>query len=328
MIILVLSRSAFVSLLPNHRQALNKYMNLSSRSRVLIQGIDSPQATEYALQMKAYGTKIAAGISAGLGGETIAEIPVFDLVEDAIAAVGKVEATLIFVHPYQVLDAAKEALAAKIPRIILLTNGVPPLDLICLLQEAKKTDTLILGPGSSGIIIPEKISLGKLNPELYTSGKIGVISSSESLAYEVVLELNRVGLGQSFVVTIGNEPMIGSSFQQWLTILATDTNTEGIVLIGQPDSSQLEVANYCRNAKLKKPVIAYLVGLNAPKEKIYRDATTIIANQLSYSVSTDNKDNDIINALKQAGVLIAKCPSEIPVLLSKTLSTEKLAQKN
>lgn len=328
MICLVLCRSVFVSLLPTHRQVLNKYMNLSSCSRVLIQGIDSPQATEYALQMKAYGTKIVAGISAGLGGETIAEIPVFDLVEDAIAAVGKVEATLIFVHPYQVLDAAKEALAAKIPRIILLTNGVPPLDLICLLQEAKKTDTLILGPGSSGIIIPEKISLGKLNPQFYTSGKIGVISSSESLAYEVVLELNRVGLGESFVVTIGNEPMIGSSFQRWLAILATDTNTEGIVLIGQPDSSQLEVANYYRNAKLKKPVIAYLVGLNAPKEKIYRDATTIIANQLSYSVSTDNKDHDILNALKQAGVLIAKCPSEISVLLSKTLSTEKLAQKN
>lgn len=302
-------------------------MNLTSRSRILIQGIDSPQATHYALEMKAYGTKIAAGVSAGLGGETIAEIPVFDLVENAIEAVGKIEASLIFVPPYQVVDAAREALAAKIPQIILLTTGVPPLDLIDLLQEAKQTNSLILGPGSNGLLIPDKINLGKLQPQFYASGKVGLIASSEYLACETALELNQVGLGQSFVVTIGNEPLIGSSFQQWLAILAADPNTEAIVLIGQPDLNQIDVANFYRANKLNKLVIAYLVGLKAPKEKIYRDATTIIANQLSYSVSNDNTNNEVLNSLEKAGILVAKRPSEVAMLLSKSLLNQKLTNK-
>jgi succinyl-CoA synthetase alpha subunit len=303
-------------------------MNLTSRSRILIQGINSSQATHYALQMKAYGTNIVAGISAGLGGENIEEIPVFDLVEDAIKAVGKVEATLIFVHPYQVLDAAREAFAAKIPRIILLTTGVPPLDLICLLQQAQRTDTLVIGPGSSGIFIPETISLGTIKPQFYSSGKIGLISSSEYLSYEVALELNRVRLGQSFVVNVGNEAIIGSGFQRWLSVLATDDRTEGIVLIGQPESSQIEVANYYRTANLKKPVIAYLAGLKAPRQKIYRNATEIIANQLFYSVSVEDTDKHIITTLEQAGIPVAKRPSEIPIWLSKSLSNAKLTNKN
>ena len=285
--------------------------------RVIIQGINTPNVAYYTAAMKAYGTKIVAGISAGNGGEEIEQIPVFDLVEEAIAHIGNIDATLIFTSPYQVLDAAREAIAAEIKYIIILTPGVPPLDMVRLQQEARVTDTLIVGAGSKGIIVPKQICLGTLQPQYYQPGNIALISCSEHLSYEVALELNHADIGQSIVVHLGHEEIVGSTYQQWLSILSEDDNTESIVLIGQPDYYQEQVAAYYLDADINKPVIAYLAGLYAPKERIFLNATTIIANQLSYSVPSVNTDKQALAALKKAGIEVAKRPSEIPQLLRK-----------
>ncbi|MGK7937318.1 MAG: CoA-binding protein [Xenococcaceae cyanobacterium] len=285
--------------------------------KVIIQGIDRPNVAHYTTVMKAYGTKITAGISAGKGGEEIEEIPVFELVEEAIEKIGKIDATLIFAHPYEVLDAVREAMAAAIKFVIILTPGIPPLDMVSLQQEAKVKDTLILGAGSKGILIPEKICLGALQPEFYQPGKIALISYSEHLAYEVALELNRADLGESIVVHLGNEAILGSTYQQWLSILKEDKNTEAIVLIGKPDYYQEQAAAYYADTDLNKPVIAYLAGLYTPRERTFLDATTIIANQLSYSVPSVNTDKQAMATLKKSGIEVAKSPREILQLLQK-----------
>ena len=189
--------------------------------KVLIQGITEPLGTYYAARMKAYGTNIVAGIRVvGQQQEQIEEIPVFDLVEEAIAQVGEIETTIIFVHPYQVLDAASEAIAAGIKQIILITGGIPPLDLVRLLKKAQVTKTQLLGPGSSGIIIPNQVWLGTCEPEFYTPGQIGILSRSKRLGDEVALTLTKAGLGQSMAVSLGSEGITGSNLRQWFSILA------------------------------------------------------------------------------------------------------------
>ena len=287
--------------------------------RVIIQGINKSDAAYHMAAMKAQGTKVVAIINAGNGGEEIEEIPVFDLVEEAVAKLGKIDATLICASPYQVLDAAREAIAAAIKFVVILTPGIPPLDMVSLQQKALVNDTLILGAESKGILIPEQMCLGALQPQFYQPGNVAIVSYSEHLADEVALELNIAGMGQSIVVHLGNEAILGSTYQQWLSILNEDKNTEAIVLIGQPDYYQEQAAAYYSDADINKPVIAYLAGLYTPRERHFFDATTIIANRLSYSVPSVNTDKQALAALKKAGIEVAKRPSEIPQLLQKVL---------
>ena len=287
--------------------------------RVILQGINKSEVAYYSATMKAYGTQVLAVISAGDGGETFEEIPVFDLVEEAVAKIGKIDATLICASPYQVLDAAREAMAAEIKFVVILTPGIPPLDMVSLQQKAKVNDTLILGAGSKGILVPEKICLGALQAQFYQSGNIALISYSEHLTYEIALELNLAGMGQSIVVHLGNEAILGSTYQQWLSILKEDKNTEAIVLIGQPDYYQEQAAAYYLETEIDKQVVAYLAGLYTPRERNFLDATTIIANRLSYSVPSVNRDKQALTAFKKAGIEVAKRPREIPQLLQKFL---------
>jgi succinyl-CoA synthetase alpha subunit len=191
--------------------------------------------------------------------------------------------------------------------------------MVRLLKVAKTTNTLILGSGSGGILIPQKILLGTLEPSFYTPGNIGLINCCNPLSYEVALELNQAGLGQSFVVSVGTEAILGSDCQQWLEILEDDPQTEAIVLIGQPgDGAEETVANFI-SSHVSKPVIAYIAGLQTPLERPFRDAATIVANQLSYSPPTTKRDKQVVNALQKARISLAKRPSQIPDLVKKAL---------
>ena len=297
-------------------------MNWTPESKVVVQGITQPLGSYYAARMKAYGTNIVAGISAGQSGQQIDDIPVFDLVEEAIERVGEVETTLIFVEPDRVLDAALEAIAAGIRQIILISSGIPPLDMVRLLKKAQATNTLILGAGSAGIIIPEKIWLGTIEPQFYTPGNVALISPSDSLSYEVALALNQAGLGQSIAVTLGTERIIGSNFEQWLQILEQDEATEVIVPIEQPNGNiSPAFANYIAS-NITKPVIVYIAGLQVPVERNFTDALSIITTQVAYSVPATNQDQQTIAALNKAKVNLAKYPAQIPELIKNLLKKE------
>ena len=296
-------------------------MNWESSSKVIIQGISEYQAAFCAVQMKAYGTDIVAGISPGNGGTEIEGIPVFDLIEQIQAQGSTIDVSLIYVAPYQVLDAAKEAIAAGIRQIVIFTPRVPPLDTIELIKCAQETDTLVLGPGSHGILIPQQVRLGDLQPQFYQPGTVGLITSSRHLCYEVAVELNAVNLGQSIVVSLGSDEIVGSGLSRWLGILNEDPHTEVIVSIGQRVDDLDEIMAYSKTHGYDKPIVVYLAGLKAPQEKVYRDAVTIISNHLSASIPAVNRDHQITAKLKKIGIKIAKKPSEIPQIIQTALST-------
>jgi succinyl-CoA synthetase alpha subunit len=293
--------------------------NLRPDSKILVQGITEPLGAIYTARMKAYGTNVVAGVSPGKGGQKLDDIPIFDLVEQALSVVGQVDATIIFVPPYSVMDAALEAIASGISQIILNTGGVPPLDMVRLLRKAAITNTLIVGPHSSGIIMPGKILLGSQESEFYTPGSIGLISHTDILTYEVAWELTQAGLGQSLSVSLGNSAIIGSSFCQWLKILDKDENTKAIVLVGQSGSgNESDAAQYIANG-IDKPVVAYIAGGHLPSDKRLDNVTAIIASQLSGPIIDSDTAQSKIAAFKQAKIPVAKRPSQIPDLVKKAL---------
>jgi succinyl-CoA synthetase alpha subunit len=227
-------------------------INLSSDTHILIQGISQPLALEALLDMHSYGMQVVAGVNAGLGNQKIHGIEVFDLVEQAIAAHGTIDTTIIFTPALRVLDAALEAIAAGISQIVIATSGVPPLDMIELLRRTQNSPVWILGAGSAGLIVPNQVLIGTLDASIFTPGTVGIISRSHSLMYEVAELLNSAGLGQSLAVHLGSDPINCSHSSRWLTALGADT--QQIVLLGNitinPDLRQALTL-------LHKPVISY-----------------------------------------------------------------------
>ena len=290
-------------------------MNLTPNSKVLIQGITEPLSSTYAAQMKAYGTNIVAGVSPGQSGQMVHNVPVFDLVEEALSVVGPVDTTMIFVPPYQALDAALEAVVAGIQQLVVISAGVPPLDMVHLLRKVEATETLVVGPNSAGIIVPGKILLGTHASEFYTPGPVGILSSS-TLTYEIALELTKSGVGQSISVSIGSDAITGSSFLQWLQILDEDESTQVIVLVGEPGNKNEEAAARYIAEAIDKPVIAYVAGRYAVGK--HSDHASTLATVVGKRADIDTAQSKIA-AFKEANIPIAELPSQIPELVKNAL---------
>jgi succinyl-CoA synthetase alpha subunit len=294
-------------------------LNFRADSKVLIQGITQPFGTTGAALMKAYGTNVVAGVSAGFGGQTLGEIPVFDMVEQALQAVGNVDASAIFVPPYSVLDAALEAIASGIRLLAIVTEGVPPLDMVSLVKKAESTGTRVIGPSSPGIILPGKILLGTHPAEFYTPGKVGLIGRSGTLICEIARQLTLAGLGQSLCVCVGGDAIVGSSFVEWLQILNKDESTEAIVLIGEIGGTSEEAAARYIAEAVDKQAIAYVAGQYAPKGKRLGHTGAIITAQLADLGADVGTAESKIAAFKEAKVPVALRPSQIPDLVKKAL---------
>lgn len=296
-----------------------RLMNLTPESKVLVQGITQPQGSYHATRMKAYGTNIVAGVSAGHGGKNVHGIPVFDLVEQAHHELGPFDATVIFVESYWALDAALEAIEAGIPQMVLVTGGIPPLDMVKLLRKAEVTGTMIVGPSSSGIIVPGKFFLGTQETGFYTPGSVGLITHAGSLTYEVALTLTQAKIGQSIAVNLGTDAIVGSSFSQWLKVLAKDKNTEAIVLVDQSGGGNEEETVDYISKSINKPVVAYVAGCYTPIDKQIGNVSAIIAAQLSGPVTKATTAQHKVEVFKEAKIPIADRPSQIPGLLKKAL---------
>ncbi|OUL36007.1 CoA-binding protein [Nostoc sp. T09] len=293
-------------------------MNLTPDSKVLIQGFSEFISGTHITQMKAYGTNLVAGVNPGFGGQQLYDLPVFDLVEEVVRQFGPIDTTIICVNPYHVLDAALEAIASNIRQIIIISAGVPPLDMVQLLRKAESVETLVVGPNSPGIIVPGKILLGTHPSEFYTPGSVGIVSRSSTLTYEVAWELTKAGLGQSISVSIGSDAIVGSSFLQWLQILDEDETTQAIVLVGQPGGGSEEAAARYIAEAIDKPVIAYIAGRQAPPGKHWRQTgtlATIIGRDPNFGTAQHK-----LAAFQEAQVPVAERPSQIPELVRKGIN--------
>jgi succinyl-CoA synthetase alpha subunit len=226
--------------------------DLPKSCRVLIQGIERPTALAAISSMLSTGTNIVAGVTAGKGGQQCQQIPIFDLVEQAQATIGKMDVAIIFNSPWQVLDAALEAISAGIQHIIICSGGVPPLDSLEILRHSAQI--LVLGSGSAGFVAPDRLLLGAFDPNCFQPGTVGIISRSKSLACEVAGLLQRHQLGQSAVVHVGSDSVLGSTGSEWLKILSQDPATAAILLLGDLDRDA-ELLSITRSIKQK--VIAY-----------------------------------------------------------------------
>ncbi len=295
-------------------------------SRVLIHGILDAQPQSRA--MVAYGTAIVAGIASGHGGQSIDEIPLFDLVEQAVAA-GPIDVAIIFVPAYRVLDAALESIAAGIPKLILINDGVPPLDVVQLLRRAGST--LILGPGSPGVIRPGQLLLGIHPAPFYQPGPIAVLGRGMALTCATAQVLSRAGLGQSIVVGLGSDGLVGSSFEGWLADCAMDESTEAIVLVGEPGGEEEEqAAAYLIAHPSSKPIVAYIAGSSLTEANLTAATTpwidtlrlgpykTVVGDRTTYGIQV-NLVQAKVQALAAAGVTIAPSLQSIPELVRRAL---------
>lgn len=296
-------------------------MNFTPASKVIVQGILEPLGKLYAPLMQDYGTQIVAGVSPGQGGQALAGIPVFDMLEQALPRVGAVDTSVIFSPPYAALDAALEAIAAGIRQIVLISQGIPPLDMVHLIRKAEATETLIVGPNSPGVIVPGQMLLGIHPPEFYRPGSVGVLSRNGTLTYEVAWMLTQAGFGQSIAVSLGGDQITGSTFPQWLQILDEDDQTDVIVLVGEIGGDYEETAAHYIAEAIDKPVIAYVAGRSAPRNRRMGHAGAIIDLQTANLGPDLGTAESKVSAFKRAGIPVAERPSEIPEIVKRILKT-------
>jgi succinyl-CoA synthetase alpha subunit len=287
--------------------------DLPKSCRVLIQGIDRPAAFVAVDEMLAYGTNIVAEVAAGRGGQSQGKIPVFDLVEQAQAELGQMDVAIIFNSPWQVLDAALEAIAAGIERIIICSGGVPPLDSLEILRHS--AEVVVLGSGSAGVIAPDRLLLGSFNPTCFQIGTVGIISRSKSLACETADLLRRHQLGQSIVIHVGSDSILGSTGSEWLKILSQDSQTSAILLLGNIDRDE-ELLAVARSIKQK--VIAYRPQLTSSIAPLSDAAMLLRAgrrSQQSQNLVDSHQQGKRFGEKSGEGVIIADSIFALPSLL-------------
>ncbi|MFQ6107307.1 MAG: succinate--CoA ligase subunit alpha [Thermoplasmata archaeon] len=279
---------------------------VDENSKVVIQGITGHQGTFHARAMLDYGTKVVGGVTPGKGGETVHGVPVFDSMEEAVAATDADTSMLLVPAPFA-LDASLEAIDAGIGLLIIITERIPFHDAIKMMAYSRMKRVTVIGPNCPGVISPDRCKVGIMPSTIFKRGSVGVVSRSGTLTYEIVNAMTESDLGQSTCVGIGGDPIIGSSIVDMLRMFEVDDETESIVLVGEIGGTAEEnAAKYIRG--MDKRVYAYIAGRTAPRGKRMGHAGAIISRG---SGTAESK----IKALTHANVAIAKYPGDIASLI-------------
>jgi len=270
---------------------------VDENSRIVIQGVTGREGSFHTKQMLEYGTMVAAGVTPGKGGREVEGVPVFNTVKQAVEK-QEVNVSCIFVPPPFAADAIMDAASAGIKVIVCITEGIPVLDMVKVARFISDKDVVLIGPNCPGIISPGKTKIGIMPGGIHRQGNIAVISRSGTLTYEVVDQLTRTGLGQSTCLGIGGDPIIGTTFIDHLKRFKEDSETEGVVLIGEiGGTAEEEAADYIQK-EFPKPVVAFIAGQTAPPGRRMGHAGAIIS-------GGQGKAEDKIAALQKAGIAVA-----------------------
>jgi succinyl-CoA synthetase alpha subunit len=277
-------------------------------TRLIVQGLGRMGQFHAKLSID-YGTRVVGGVAPGKGGQQVLGFPVFDTVRDAVAATGA-DASVIFVPPPGAADAILEAADAGIALAACITEGIPALDMLRAKKGLRGSGLRLVGPNCPGVVTPGQCRIGIMPAQITRPGPVGVVSRSGTLTYEAVDQLSRLGIGQSTCVGIGGDPVIGTTFVDALALFEADPETKAVVMIGEIGGSAEETAAAFVQAQMKKPVVAYIAGQNAPPGKRMGHAGAIIA-------GGKGRASDKIAALEAAGVAVARSPDEIGETLAK-----------
>ena len=269
---------------------------VDKNTRVVVQGITGKEGTFHTEQMLAYGTAVVAGVTPGKGGQSIAGVPVFNSLHEAVEKEGA-NTSCLYVPPPFAADAIIEGISANLAVVVCITEGIPTLDMVKVAGVLDGKESVLIGPNCPGIISPGKTKVGIMPGHIHSPGPIGVISRSGTLTYEVVDQLTRVGLGQSTCIGIGGDPIVGTTFIDHLHRFMNDPDTEGVVMIGEIGGSTEEEAAKYIQAEFDKPVIAFIAGQTAPAGKRMGHAGAIIS-------GGEGKAEDKIRALESAGITV------------------------
>jgi succinyl-CoA synthetase alpha subunit len=279
-------------------------------TRLVVQGITGREGEFHARAMQAYGTQIVAGMTPGKGGQRALDgsVPVFDTVAEAVAQTGA-NASCIFVPAPGAPDAILEAVAAGISTIFCITEGIPALDMVPVVEAVRLAGARLIGPNCPGATSPGRAKVGIIPASVHRDGSVGVVSRSGTLTYEAVQAMSDAGVGQSTCLGIGGDPIIGTTFLDVLRLFAADPETRAIVLIGEIGGAAEEEAAAWAGEHLRGvPKAAFIAGRTAPEGKRMGHAGAIISGGRGTAASK-------VSALEAAGIRVAGSPTELPGLL-------------
>lgn len=280
-------------------------------TRVVVQGITGHQGTVHTRQMREFGTLVVAGVTPGKSGSEVEGVPVFDSVREAVETT-EANASCIFVPAPFARDALLESVDAGIRLCVVVTEHIPFHDMLVMYHYAKSKGTRIIGPNCPGIASPGNAKVGIIPNVVFRPGRIGVISRSGTLTYEIVNGIKEMGLGQSTCIGLGGDPVVGTSFVDALPLFEGDPETDALVLVGEiGGTAEEDAAEYIRQY-FTKPVVAYIAGRSAPPGKRMGHAGAIITRGKG---TAETK----VAALESAGARVARFPYEIPKLVADAL---------
>ncbi len=284
---------------------------VDKNTRLAVQGITGKEGTFHALQCRAYGTQVVAGVTPGKGGTVHEGIPVFDTVEEAVEKEGA-DASVIFVPPAFAADAIMEAAAAGVALIVCITEGIPTLDMVRVMAMISQSGSRLIGPNCPGIISPGKCKIGIMPGQIFKEGAVGVVSRSGTLTYEAVHQLSERNIGQSTCIGIGGDPVVGTSFIDALTLFNQDPGTEAVVMVGEiGGTAEEEAAKYIQE-NMKKPVVGFIAGRTAPPGRRMGHAGAIISGGKGTAAEK-------IEAMQRCGIHVALSPADIGETLSRLI---------
>jgi succinyl-CoA synthetase alpha subunit len=288
---------------------------VDSSTRLVVQGITGREGTFHSLRNRTYGTNVVAGVTPGKGGESVDGIPVFDSVRKAVAET-QPNTSMIFVPARFTADAIYEAVDAGIETVICITEGVPAHDMLRIYNYIRPRGVTMIGPNCPGVLSPGKANVGIIPAEIFAAGRVGLVSRSGTLTYQIGNELTQLGIGQSTIVGIGGDPIVGSSFIDVLALFEADPETELVVMVGEIGGAEEEKAAEYIAEHMTKPVVGYIAGFTAPPGKTMGHAGAIISGTSGTAAAKKE-------ALEARGIRVGTNPTEAAQLVAELTAASR-----
>ena len=284
---------------------------VGTETRLVVAGVTGKEGTFHTLRNRAYGTQVVAGVTPGKAGRDVDGIPVYDTVADAVREQGA-NSSMIFVPPRFAAEAILEAADAGVALVVCITEGIPVLDMARVHAYLRGRDTLLVGPNCPGVISPGEANVGIIPPEVCMPGRVGFVSRSGTLVYQIVHELTQRGIGQSTCIGMGGDPVHGIGFIESLAMLEADDGTDLMIMTGEIGGDDEERAAAYIAKHVRKPVVAYIAGFEAPPGKRMGHAGAIVTGSQGTAAAK-------AEALEANGVRVARTPSQVAELVQDAL---------